>query len=107
MGCGCFSCGECVKFLSGSPGKSGSGSVDDFPDTFPVRKCTSSQYYDLEQKLMDLPLYQPLFLNGIASLYHLERGQWLSRTSLPFPIMLYKYAYGNNVGTLVYAWRIP
>ena len=32
MGCGCFSCGECVKFLSGSPGKSGSGSVDDFPD---------------------------------------------------------------------------
>ena len=32
MGCGCFGCGECVKFLSGSPGKSGSGSVDDFPD---------------------------------------------------------------------------
>ena len=35
MGCGCFSCGECVKFLSGSPGRSGSGSVDDFPDTSP------------------------------------------------------------------------
>ena len=33
MGCGCCSCGECMIFLSGSPGKSGSSSVDDFPDT--------------------------------------------------------------------------
>lgn len=24
-----------------------------------------------------------------------------------FPIMMYKYAYGNNLGTLVYAWHIP
>ena len=37
MGCGCFSCVECVKFLSGSPGKSGSGSVDDFPDSHHIR----------------------------------------------------------------------
>ena len=32
MGCGCFSCGECIIFLSGAPGKTGSSSVDDFPD---------------------------------------------------------------------------
>ena len=75
--------------------------------TLPVRKCTSSQYCDLEPKLMDLPLYQPLFLNGIAPVDRLECRQWLSEISLPFPIMLYKCAYGNNVGTLVYAWRIP
>lgn len=24
-----------------------------------------------------------------------------------FPIMLYKYAYENHLGTLIYAWRIP
>ena len=24
-----------------------------------------------------------------------------------FPIMAYKYAYGNHLGTLIYAWRIP
>ena len=75
--------------------------------TFPVRKCTPSRYCDLEQKLMDLPLYQPLFLNGIAPVDRLERRRWLSEISLPFPIMLYKYAFGNSVGTLVYAWRIP
>ena len=33
MGCGCCSCGEFLLFLSGSPGKSRSSSVDDFPDT--------------------------------------------------------------------------
>ena len=41
MGCGCFSCGECVKFLSGSPGKSGSGSVDDFPETTLMEETTA------------------------------------------------------------------
>ena len=56
---------------------------------------------------MDLPLYQPLFLNGIAAVDCLECRQWLSGISLPFPIMLYKYAYGNNIGTWVYSWRIP
>ena len=33
MSCGCCSCGECLLFLSGSPGKSRSSSVDNFPDT--------------------------------------------------------------------------
>lgn len=27
--------------------------------------------------------------------------------STPFSIMIYKYAYGNHLGTLTYAWRIP
>lgn len=26
---------------------------------------------------------------------------------LSFPIMLYKFAYGNHLGTLTYVWRIP
>ena len=56
---------------------------------------------------MNLPLYQPLFLNDIAPVNCLECRRWLSGISLPFPVMLYKYAYGNNIGTLVYAWRIP
>ena len=40
--------------------------------TLPVRKCTSSQYCDLEQKLVDLLPYQPLFLNDIAPVDRLE-----------------------------------
>ena len=31
----------------------------------------------------------------------------MASLSVPFTIMLYKFAYGNNLGTLVYAWRIP
>ena len=56
---------------------------------------------------MNLPLYQPLFLNDIAPVDRLERRRWLSGISLPFPIIFYKYAYGNNAGILVYARRIP
>lgn len=26
---------------------------------------------------------------------------------LPFPIECYSYAYGNNLGTLWYVWRVP
>ena len=61
--------------------------------TLPAKKdSSSSQYCDLEQKLiMDLPLYQPLFVNDIAPVDHLKRRQWLSGISFPFPIVLYKY----------------
>ena len=36
MGYGCCSCVECLLFLSGSPGKSGSSPVDNFPDKKPL-----------------------------------------------------------------------
>ena len=54
-----------------------------------------------------MPYYQPLYVNDIAPSDRLERRKWLASMSLPFSIMLYKFAYGNNLGTLVYAWRIP
>ena len=66
-----------------------------------------SHYQELEAELLKLPLYEPLFLNDIAPVDRYQRRKWFSEVTLPFPIMLYKYAYGNNLGTLVYAWRIP
>lgn len=68
---------------------------------------TKSQYHELEQSLLKLPLYQPLYLNDLAPADRFERRRWLSALCLPFKIMLYRFAYGNNLGTLVYAWRIP
>ena len=73
----------------------------------PEGALSSSQYLDLERCLLDMPYYQPLYVNDIAPSDRLERRKWLASMSLPFTIMLYKFAYGNNRGTLVYAWRIP
>ena len=66
-----------------------------------------SEYHDLGEKLSNLPLYEPFYLNEIAPVERYQRRKWLAEISVPFPVMLYKYAYGNNIGTLVYAWRIP
>ena len=52
-------------------------------------------------------MYQPVFLNQVAPCDRLEMRKWLSGIQLPFSIMIYKYAYGNHLGTLTYAWRIP
>ena len=72
----------------------------------PNNSCPS-QYQELEEMLSGVPLYQPVFVNDISPIDRYERRKWLSELALPFPIMLYKYAYGNSLGTLVHAWRIP
>ena len=46
-------------------------------------------------------------MNDIAPCDRYDRRKWVNGMQVSFPIMLYKYAYGNNLGTLVYAWRIP
>ena len=55
----------------------------------------------------DMPYYQPLYVNDIAPSDRLERRKWLAFLSVPFTIMQHKFDYGNNLGTFVYAWRIP
>ena len=67
----------------------------------------SLAYSELQQRLEGLPLYQPLFVNDIAPTDRYERRKWVSGFKFSFPIMLYKFAYGNNLGTLLYVWRIP
>ena len=46
-------------------------------------------------------------MNDIAPYDRFDRRKWVNGMQVSFPIMLYKYAYGNNLGTLVYAWCIP
>lgn len=68
---------------------------------------TSSIYSNLEQKLASVEVYHPVFINEIAPSDRLERRKWLANIQLPFTIMLYRYACGNHLGTLMYTWRIP
>ena len=67
----------------------------------------SPAYCELEQKLECLPLYKPLYVNGIAPCDRYDRRKWVNGMQVSFPIMLYKYAYGNRLGTLIYVWCIP
>ena len=63
------------------------------------------RYKSVYQHLDALDLYQPLFLNKIAPEERFVCRKWLSELQLPFPVMLYKYAYGNNFGTTVFACK--
>ena len=64
-------------------------------------------YAELEQKLCDLPLYEPLYVNDLALANRYQRRRWIIGIKLSFPIMMYKYAYGNHLVTLIYAWNVP
>ena len=66
-----------------------------------------SQYREVEQKLVEAPMYKPLFLNDLAPSDRFERRKWLFGMCLPFDTMLYKFAYGNHLGTLLYGWKVP
>ena len=65
------------------------------------------EYYTLHQLLLATSFYQPKFLNDLAPRERYDRRKWLSGIQLPFPIMLYRFAYGNHLGALCYAWKIP
>ena len=65
------------------------------------------EYYTLHQLLLTTSFYQPIFFYDLAPWERYDRRKWLSGIQLPFPIMLYRFAYGNHLGTLCYAWKIP
>ena len=65
------------------------------------------KYKDLDLMLGDLAPYQTVFLNDLAPEDRYERREWLSQITLPSPTMVYRCAYGNQIGTQSYIFRIP
>ena len=75
--------------------------------TLPVTSGPVLSEYDvLEEKLRLLPLYEPIFVNEYAPEDRYSRRNWLAKLALPYPTCMYRYAYGNNLGTLTYIWKI-
>ena len=66
-----------------------------------------SDYADLEKNLRSLAFCKPVFLNDYSPADRFKRRSWLASLALPYPTCLYRYAYGNNLGTLSYTWKIP
>lgn len=50
---------------------------------------------------------EPVFLNDFAPTNARLRYVYMHELSLPFKIEVFCYHYGNNLGSLWYAWRIP
>ena len=66
------------------------------------------RYKSIEEVLSQSCVYsEPLFLNDFAPIHPRLRYNYIHELSLPFPVELYSYSYGNNLGTLWYAWKVP
>ena len=84
--------------------------VDDNASLSTLTVCSGlvhSDYADLEENLRSLAYYKPVFLNDYSPADRFKRRSWLANLALPYPTCLYRYAYGNNLGTLSSIWKIP
>ena len=61
-----------------------------------------------EYKALSLKqLYEPLHLAEFEPEYCYVQRHWVGFLSLLFPIKIFRMAYGGNMGTMNYAWRLP
>ena len=83
--------------------------TEDFSElrTFPPRsEGVQEQYSELNEALSSLPLYKAICLNDFAPGDSYQKKVWLSHLALPYPIKEYRYAYGNQLGTVSFVWKI-
>ena len=65
------------------------------------------QYSQVQQKLMSLPLYTPVFVNDYAPIDRFVRKHWVDKLQVEFSIQMYRYCHGNCLGTMTFVWRVP
>ena len=67
-----------------------------------------TRYRELEKLSEKLDYYSdPLLVNDLAPLKPQARYLYIKELVLPYDCELYSYAYGNNLGTLWFLWRVP
>ena len=64
-------------------------------------------YNEVAKKLEEESLYSPVYLNELAPRDRYLRRKWVSNIKLPMKVMLYKFMYGNHLGTLLFCWKVP
>ena len=67
---------------------------------------TRKEYVKIEETLNAKEKYDPVFLNDFAPDDRYTRHHWIDALSLWFPVMLYKFAHGSQIGTLSFVWKI-
>ena len=84
--------------------------VDDNTSLATLPICSDlvhSNYADVEENLRSLDFYKRVFINDFAPTDRFKRRAWMANLALPYPTYMYRYAYGNNLGTLSCIWKIP
>ena len=73
--------------------------------SLPASEATPEAYLQLESLLDDKQPYEPLFVTVLAPPDRYKRRHWFANIQLRCPIMMYRYAHGNNLGTLSFVWK--
>ena len=66
-----------------------------------------SEYRLLQEMLLSLPAYHPVFVNDYSPPNRFERRHWLDRLQVELPIKMYRFFHGNSLGTLTFVWKLP
>lgn len=67
-----------------------------------------ARYKSLEERMTQQQVYEePIFLNDFAPPNPRLKYTYIHELSLPFRIEVYSYHFGNNLGSLFYAWKVP
>lgn len=73
--------------------------------SFPAAEDTPESYLQLQSILDSKQPYEPMFVNELAPSDQYKRWHWFSNIQLRYPVMMYCYAHGNNLGTLSFVWK--
>ena len=73
----------------------------------PVVKQCDSRYSIVQAALEEKAMYCPVFLNELAPEDRHQRRNWVAGLRLTFPVMMYRFMHGNNLGTLIFIWKSP
>ena len=73
----------------------------------PVVEECDSRYTAVQASLEEKAMYCPMFVNEFAPKDRHQRRNWIAGLTLQCPAMMYRFMHGNNLGTLVFLWKIP
>lgn len=67
----------------------------------------SKSYCHLFKYMETLEFYEEVCLDKFSPEERYTRRHWIDGISLPFPIMMYRFPYGNNLGVVSFVWKVP
>ena len=69
----------------------------------------AERYRALSGILLSRDVYDPLYINGLPEYPEMTqfRTSFVQKLAVECPIEMVTHAYGNYLGTMVFAWRIP